>query len=135
MNRTISSLGKALLYGFLIWLIPFAVSILIYPLRTSSRALFESIMPVVVTLCVVFFSVLYFRKLSHRFVREGIVVGVIWFAISLVLDLLMFMWGPMKMPLADYVMDVGIVYLIMPMITIGFGYLIAKVLSLRQTRR
>ena len=133
MNKIVSSFGKALLYGFLIWLIPFAVSFLIYPLKTSSPALFESIMPVVVTLCVVFFLVVYFRKLEDNFVREGIAVGVIWFAISLVLDLLMFMRGPMKMTFADYMMDVGIVYLIMPTVTSGVGYLMAEVLSLRQT--
>jgi hypothetical protein len=132
MNKIASSFGKALLYGFLIWLIPFAISFLTYPLKTSSPALFVSIMPVVVTLCVVFFLVLYFRKLKDNFLREGIAVGLIWFAISLVLDLLMFMWGPMKMTFVDYMMDVGIVYLIMPTVTIGIGYLMAKALPLRR---
>ena len=45
---------------------------------------------------------------------------------SLGLDLLMFMWGPMKMSLADYMMDIGLVYLTTPTITIGLGYLLQK---------
>ncbi len=120
------SMKKALLFGFFIWLIPFSVSVLIFPLRTSSRALFESIMPVVITICVVFFLILYFRKVEDGFLREGIILGVRWLAISLLIDLLLFMWGPMKMTLADYMMDIGLTYLIIPTITIGAGYIMSK---------
>lgn len=117
----------ALLYGFLVWLIPFIVAFLIYPIRTSNRALFESIMPVVVTICVVFFSVFYFRKVKAGFFKEGILLGVIWFAISLVIDLIMFMpESLMKMSFADYMMDIGLTYLIIPAICIGFGYLLDR---------
>jgi hypothetical protein len=116
------SLRWALVFGFLIWLIPFTVSILIFPLRTSNRPLFESIMPVVVTLCAVVLSILYFRKLGGGFVREGILLGVMWFVISIVIDLLMFMWGPMKMTFAEYMMDIGLTYLVIPTVTIGFGF-------------
>lgn len=120
------ALKKALLFGFFIWLIPFIVSVLIFPLRTSSRPLFESIMPVVITICVVFFLILYFRKVEDGFLREGIILGVRWLAISLLIDLLLFMWGPMKMTLADYMMDIGLTYLIIPTITIGAGYIMSK---------
>ncbi|MBU2607688.1 MAG: hypothetical protein KKF26_00045 [Chloroflexi bacterium] len=120
------SLKKALLFGFFIWLIPFVVSVIIFPLRTSSRPLFESIMPVVITICVVFFLILYFRKVEDGFLREGIILGVRWLAISLLIDLLLFMWGPMKMTLADYMMDIGLTYLIIPTITIGAGYIMSK---------
>lgn len=115
-------LKKALLYGFLVWLIPFVVAFTLFPVRTSQRALFESIMPVVLTLCAVFFSARYFRKIKGGFLNEGVFLGVIWFTISLGLDLLMFMWGPMKMSFADYMMDIGLTYLIFPTITVGFGY-------------
>ena len=120
------SLKLALLYGFLLWLIPFVVAILIFPIRTSSRALFESIMPVVLTACVVLFLNLYFRRLEAGFLKEGTMLGVIWFVISLGLDLLMFMWGPMKMTFAEYMMDIGLTYLIFPIVTIGSGYLMQK---------
>ena len=120
------SIKLALLYGFLIWLIPFIVSILIFPIKTSTPALFESIMPVVITICVVLFSILYFRKLDASILKEGVLLGVIWFAISIAIDLLMFMWGPMKMTFANYMMDIGLTYLIIPAITVGFGYLLQK---------
>jgi len=114
---------KIALFGFLVWLIPFAVSFFIFPLKISAPALFESIMPVVISICAALFSILYLKKLEAGFLKEGIMLGVIWFAISLALDLLMFMWGPMKMTFANYMMDIGLTYLIIPTITIGFGYL------------
>ena len=53
-------------------------------------------------------------------------LGILWSAISVTIDLIMFMQGPMKMSFADYVEDIGLTYLIIPAITIGFGYLIEK---------
>jgi len=56
-----ASLWRAILYGVLVWLLAFMAAFLIFPLRESWRALFESIMPVVVTMAASFFGVLYFR--------------------------------------------------------------------------
>ena len=114
------------LFGFLVWLIPFVVSCIIFRLKASMPALFESIMPVVVVACTVVFAVVYLRKLKANFLKEGIIVGIIWLAICLVLDLLLFMEGPMKMSLADYMMDIGLVYLTIPTITVGLGWLLGK---------
>lgn len=117
---------KVLLFGFLVWLIPFGVSVLIFPLKTSLPALFESIMPVVITLCVTLFAILYLRKLESNILREGIWLGLMWLAVSIILDLFLFMWGPMKMSFVDYMMDIGLTYLIIPTVTIGFGYLLQR---------
>lgn len=117
---------KALLYGFFIWLIPFIVAVLIFPIHESNRIFFESIMPVVVTLSAVLFSVRYFRSVESNFISEGVKLGALWFGISIVIDFFMFSSGPMKMPLSEYVMDIGFTYLIIPAITIGFGYLLEK---------
>ena len=83
-------------------------------------------MPVVVTVSTVLFSNLYFRNVEAAFVKEGILLGLSWLAISVVIDLLMFMQGPMKMTLVDYVKDIGFTYLIIPTVTVGFGFLLEK---------
>ena len=110
------------LLGFLVWLIPFVVSVLIFELTSSNRALFESIMPVVLTACAVGFSIIYYRKTEAGLLKDALAIGVIWLAISLVLDLFMFMNGPMKMSFSAYMADIGLTYLIIPMITVGMGY-------------
>jgi hypothetical protein len=120
------SLKLAALYGFILWLIPFAAAIALFAVRNNQRPLFESIMPVVLAICAVVLADLYLRQVATNFVREGILLGVIWLVISIVIDLLMFMWGPMQMGLTDYLMDIGITYLIYPAITIGMGYLLEQ---------
>ena len=102
------------------------VAFLIFPLRSSHRPLFESIMAVVVTASAVLFAILYLRKLTSGFLLEGILTGVIWFIINIVLDLMLFMEGPMKMSFSDYMMDIGLTYLIIPVVTTGFGYLLQR---------
>ncbi|MEK7278063.1 MAG: hypothetical protein AAB342_03980 [Chloroflexota bacterium] len=117
---------KLLSFGFLVWLIPFAVSVVIYPLKQTGSPLFETIMPVTLTLVGVVFSVLYFKPLKANYIREGWTLGVAFLAISIALDLLLFMWGPMKMTFGNYVIDIGLTYLIYPIITVGFGYLLVN---------
>ena len=116
------------LFGFLLWLIPFAVSALIFPLRATQRPLFESIMPVVIVIWTVFFSIIFLtsKNLSVKnssYLREGILIGLAWLFMSIALDLMIFIEGPLKMSLWDYTTDIAVTYLMIPAITSGFGYL------------
>src|SRR5262245_51381353 len=117
---------RVMLLGFLTWLIPFVVAVIIFPLRTSQRLLFESIMPNIVVLCAVFFSITYFRRQELNCLKEGMIIGAAWFIINIGLDLLLFMEGPMKMSISDYIKDIGLTYLIIPIVTVGFGYLLEQ---------
>ena len=90
------------------------------------RPLFESIMPVVIAIWTVFFAVIYLLGIKSGFQKEGIVIGMAWFSISIFLDLLVFIEGPIKMSLWDYATDIPLTYLMIPTITFGFGYLMEK---------
>ena len=122
---------KVVLFGFLLWMIPFAVSALIFPLRGLDRPLFESIMPVIIVIWTVFFSIIYLTsknlsgKKGHLLI-ESAKIGLVWLVMSIVLDLMIFMQGPLKMSLWDYTTDVAVIYLMMPAITSGFGYLLDR---------
>ena len=123
MNKYIKIGG----YGFLIWLIPFIVSFLIFPLREDNRALFESIMPVILTIVVLIFSIKFFIKPDKDFISQGILIGVVWLVISIIIDIIMFIpESEWHMSLSDYMMDIGFTYLIYPIVTIGFGYMLQK---------
>ncbi len=112
---------RALLCGVGVWFVPFVIAIAIYGLHASERALFESLMAVAVVGATVEFATVYLRVVEGRFVREGVLIGVAWFAIAFAIDLLMFSWGPMKMAFVDYVKDIGVTYLVIPTITVGMG--------------
>ena len=115
-----------LLYGFLVWLIPFISGVLLFSVHESNRILFESIMPIIVTVSVVVFAMLYLKKQLSDYLNEGVSLGIVWLVISVVIDLLLFMWGPMKMTFLDYIGDIGLTYLIIPIITVGMGALVEK---------
>lgn len=120
------NLKLAVLYGFLVWIIPFAAAFLIFPIRQSNRPLFESIMPVSGTFASILALYLYIKNAGAFSVKEGIKLGLLWMGISIAIDLLMFMQGPWKMTLSEYMSDIGVTYLAIPIITGGFGYLLEK---------
>jgi len=130
----VASKGKAILFGLVVWFIPFVVSFLIFPLKESWRSLFESIMPVVVTLVVVVFALLYFRGVKTAFLKEGVLLGLWWFVISVLIDLPLMLSPPMNMSLVEYAADIGLTYLIMPIVTTGMGVALAGKSPLNELR-
>lgn len=116
------SVKTALTYGFLVWVIPFLLAMFIFSIHESNRPLFESIMSVILASSVIFFAVKYFQKVEEKFFREGIFLGSVWLIVSLALDFPMFSVGPMKMAASGYISDIGLTYLMIPIIVIGLGY-------------
>ncbi len=66
MNHTLKIVG----FGLIMWLIPFIVSLIIYPLKISFDPLFESIMPVVITLTVVLLSAALLQRCKYKFFKR-----------------------------------------------------------------
>jgi|SRR5438309_11691767 len=111
---------RLLLFGSLSWLLTFGASICLFPLKNDER-LFEMLMGIVLTLCTVLFTLLYFRKVRAGLLREGAVLGAAFLVCNILFDLPTFMTGPMQIPLSRYLKDIGIAYLSMPIVSIGFG--------------
>jgi len=115
------SIRRAVLYGVAVWAVPFVVALIIRPLRESDRALFESIMPVAVAAAAAFLGWSYFRRVHSLYAREGILLGLLWMAMSIVFDLPLMLSPPMNWTLAQYFADIGLTYLIIPIVTIAMG--------------
>jgi len=116
---------RAFLYGFLLWLIPFLASVLIFPLKKSDPAFYQSILGVFSITLVIILAVHYFKKTEGN-LREGILLGIVFAVISWFFDFFFFIWGPIKMPLLNYIKEIGIGYLIYIFIPTGFGYLFGR---------
>ena len=122
-----TSLRRALILGVLVWFVPFLVAFLIFPLRESSRPLFESIMPVALAAIVVVLAGAYFGRVTQASLREGLLLGVLWLGISVVIDApLMLLGGPMQMTIGEYLGDIGVTYLMIPVITSGMAAALAR---------
>ena len=126
------SVKYAVIYGFLLWLIPFITSIVIFPLKKTDPSFFQSFLGVLSIALAVILTVFYFRKTQGN-LREGIFLGLTFSAISWFFDFLFFIWGPIKMPLDAYIKEIGIGYLLYLVIAIGFGYLLEKNKNKKET--
>ena len=107
---------KVLLYGFLVWIITLAGAMVLFQIKNNDRIFFEAIIPVILVINLVIFSRLYLKN-ATGIKNEGLFLGLIWLALNVVLDLLVFSYGPMKMSFIDYLKDIGVTYLIFPIIT------------------
>jgi len=113
---------RVLLLGLVAWLAPFVVSFVVFPLRESARPLFESIMAVTVTATAVTLGLTYLRRVDAGFLREGMLVGLIWLVMCILIDApLMLLGGPMKMALGEYMADIGLTYVSIPIVTLGLA--------------
>ncbi len=116
------SWGKAIGMGVLVWLIPFVIAFLIFPLHENARPLFESIMALAVASAAVFFGLKYLKTVNPIAPGAGLTMGLLWFVICLLIDApLMLLGGPMKMSLGAYMADIGVTYLMIPVITAGLA--------------
>jgi hypothetical protein len=106
--------------GFVTWIVPLAISFAFYgkdgqlqiPLGT-----FKSIMFVSGTAVAVGMLILLFR--NGALVRHaGLVTGIAWLAINIVLDLLVLVAG-FGMSLGTYFSTIGLGYLAIPILTFG----------------
>jgi hypothetical protein len=108
---------RAILLGFLSWIIPFVAGFALFPLKKSNAPLFSTLMYLVVLVTAGALLIWYFRKRTVL-VREAALVGVLWLAINLVCDYPMFGYGPMKMSPLGYYSEIGLVYVTYPVFAI-----------------
>ena len=124
MNKHI----RNILYGFLAWLIPFIASIFFYSKEaglTVDVYFFKSIMIVIGSITAAFLLISYFKNINTNYIKEGIIVGIVWLVINIILDLLVLI--PMSgMSVGDYFTQIGLRYLVMPVMSIMVGKVLAE---------
>ena len=124
---------RLVLLGILTWIVPFIASFLFYDRSgqlTTNIYLFKSVMIVIGVLTGSIAIVLFYKKIRNNFVRQGIIAGITWFLLNILLDILILL--PMsKMTESDYLQQIGIRYLVIPIMCILCGYLLNKKLAIK----
>jgi hypothetical protein len=114
---------KNLLFGFMAWLIPFVAAFFFYSREGKlaiDQLLFKNIMVVVGSITGAILLILYFKKINQDYLKEGVMVGIIWLAVNLILDLLVLI--PMSgMTVSSYFPRIGLGYLAIPAMAIAVG--------------
>lgn len=107
-------------YGLVLWLVPFVIAFVLFRVRQDNRALFESLITVTGVACAVLASLGYFRDASSPGTAPGLGVGIAWAAISIAIDLPIFL-EVFGMSLPEYAADIALTYLAFPAITLGIA--------------
>lgn len=111
-------------FGFLIWLIPFGLGMALFPIAPPETAIFDTIMSISLTFAATIFSYLYFKgESSQQNGAEGLaIIGAVWFVLAILLDAPMFLISDgTGMSAHEYFADIGLTYLIIPIVAIGVG--------------
>ena len=108
--------------GLASWLLPFLVSFLFIDRAGQSlipQPLFKSIMVVVGGGVGTALLAIAFRQVTPT-LRSGLALGLLWLCINLALDIVVLV-PMMKVSVTTYVQDVGLRYLLIPIIAAGIG--------------
>jgi uncharacterized membrane protein YpjA len=112
------------LFGLITWLVPFLAGFFFYSPSGEllvNELFFKSVMVVVGAITGAILLVLYFKRISAGYRSEGIVVGVVWLAINLLLDFIVLL--PMSgQTIGEYLWQIGLSYLTIPAMSIMAGY-------------
>lgn len=115
MNKNLKIIG----YGFIVWLIPTLITLSVSYLNVLS--FFDVISAIAIAVTVIIFSYLYFKDIHAHFTKEGVIIGLVWLVISIVLDIALIFLGITQLTLTAYAINVAPLYIIIPAVTIGFG--------------
>ncbi len=104
--------------GFSVWLIPFCVAFVLFPLKET--ALFDSLLAVALAFSACLATLAYFRRVERAAPRHAAAVGAMWMLLCIVIDVPMFV-ALFGWTLEAYIADVGVTYLMIPVVTTALG--------------
>jgi drug/metabolite transporter (DMT)-like permease len=121
MVNNLKFIGKTLLFGFILWVSVFVVSLGLFNIKQTDPIFFETLITITLTVFTTLYGYIFFKKEKPLF-KKSLVVGIIWLLINIAIDLPMFSFGPMKRPFINYMMDISFTYLVIPIILSIFSY-------------
>lgn len=115
---------RNLLMGAAIWAAPFIVGMMMFAVAQPGTPLFDTAVTLALVAGAIVISLRHLPGLADRSVFKCLSIGAIWALIAIVIDLPIFIFGPeqMRMDPIDYIADIGLSYLLVPMITVGIGF-------------
>ena len=117
---------RVLLLGLITWIVPFVAGFLFFD-QTGQLGidvyLFKTIMIIVGGLIGSVAIIAYFKRQNIYFLKHGILIGFVWFAMNIILDI--FILIPISdMSLHEYFNQIGLRYLLIPIMCVLCGYLL-----------
>lgn len=116
---------KKIGYGLIVWAVPFVSAIPLMGVMEADPIFFKTLMIVIGGISGAVCAVLYFNKVGRDFLKEGLILGLVWLIVNWLLDFVVLL--PLsKMPYGQYFKEIGLRYLVMPAMTVPLGYVLGK---------
>jgi len=116
------------MFGFVSWLVPFVAAFMFYSQEGQllvDVSFFKSVMAVVGSATGALLLVMYFGKVKENYLNEGILAGLVFLAMNILLDIMILV--PMsKMAIGDYFLKIGLMYLVILIMGASMGYVLEK---------
>lgn len=104
------------IYGFLTWIVTIT---LILMSHNSNPYIFNIILDIIITVLSLILGITYLKSFREDFLKEALVFGILIFIINVVLDQFYYNAVGLPMNFIEYMLNVGLIYLVYPII-IGF---------------
>ena len=125
-------MSKRLAYGAILWLIPYVTAIPLMPLMQSDNAFFKTIMIVEGALVGAALTAHYFLYVERDFLREGMLVAIVWIVLNWVLDIIALLPFT-KQTLTRYFIEIGLRYLAIAAPAVAVGYVLDRTAAMRRS--
>lgn len=89
-------LKMAIIFGVLIWILTNCIASIFHPIFNNNLPYFNILIPILTIITTVFFGIIYIRNVDENEVVEGVLAGVVFCLVNLILDLLIFIFFPFE---------------------------------------
>lgn len=124
-------LKLAIIYGALIWVLIHVLQGIFKPIFNYTLPYFNMLFTIISIVVTGFFGILYIRNINKNEVDEGILAGIVFGVVYLILDFLCLLLFPERFLIPNYPLNVASMIVINLLLTTFLGYLAQMEINLK----
>jgi len=124
-------LKLAIIYGVLIWVVTHVLQGIFNPIFHDNLPYFNIVFTIISIIVTGFFGILYIRNIDENEVDEGILAGVVFGVVYLILEFIFFIMFPKRLLIPNYSLNIASMVVITLLITTFLGYLAQMEINLK----
>ena len=124
-------LKLAIIYGVLIWVVTHVLQGIFNPIFHDNHPYFNIVFTIISIIVTGFFGILYIKNIDENEVDEGILAGVVFGVVYLILEFIFFIMFPQRLLIPNYPLNIASMVVITLLITTFLGYLAQMEINLK----
>ena len=124
-------LKLAIIYGALIWVLIHVLQGIFKPIFNYTLPYFNMLFTIISIVVTGFFGILYIRNINKNEVDEGILAGIVFGVIYLILDFVCLIIFPERFLIPNYPLNIASMIVINLLLTTFLGYLAQMDINLK----